>query len=172
MIFGGALHRNGICCLNKERTGAVNKRRQDGRAARRPQVCGGWPGSTTDTLRTSYGYPTEYIPILTGVPLEHHVESAFAVRSRYQHLSGFLAMTQTSHKSQPTGASVPLSFLSAQKRRPVTDAKEVGVGNPAGRNVLSPDYSVLLTRKHWPQPVRWHSFTLFCRCGRARQAGG
>ena len=28
---------------------------------------------------------------------------------------------------------------SAQKKRPVTDAKEVGVGNPAGRNVLSPD---------------------------------
>ena len=46
----------------------------------------------------------------------------------------------------------------------VTDAKEVGVGNPAEGNVLSPDFNLYQTGIHLPQPVRWHSFTIFCRC--------
>ena len=60
-------------------------------------------------------------------------------------------------------------FLSAHKtltplykRRPVTDAKEVGVGNPAGRNVLSPDYSLYPSPSPLRQLFNCHSFTLFC----------
>ena len=51
-----------------------------------------------------------------------------------------------------------------EKKRPVTDAKEVGVGNPAGRNVLSPDCSQHASGSLMSQPVAWHSLTIFCGC--------
>lgn len=50
-----------------------------------------------------------------------------------------------------------------QNRRPVTDAKEVGVGNPVGRNVLSPDTTPYSRSCFEFQPVPWHSLTLFCQ---------
>ena len=51
----------------------------------------------------------------------------------------------------------------ARKKRPVTDAKEVGVGNPAGRNVLSPDCSLCLIRGVLLQHFSCYSFAIFCR---------
>jgi len=47
-------------------------------------------------------------------------------------------------------------------KRPVTDAKEVGVGNPAGRNVLSPDCGEHAPGSPLLQPFAWHSCTIFC----------
>ena len=53
----------------------------------------------------------------------------------------------------------------------MTDAKEVGVGNPAGRNVLSPDYHPYDLPGHLRQPINCHSLTLYWRSGRPARRG-